>query len=1014
MLRNRQTVKILVLFVLAVFQALMPEDLTGKTFYRYVLSDSLETVTTDTLRTFQNVSSYDDDLYRRGTIYRGIRFSGSSSPGIVSGFNLEVKGMISDDMEVSAFISDNNMAVTEEGSTESLSDIDNIYLQFKHPNFMSRMGNFDVRYEKGELGYLTNELSGAYMNIKGAGNSADGYISAGGGEYTSYELTALEGISGPYRIISETSVSKVSSGSETVWLNGIKLERGEDYYFDNMTSELYFRPGTAVHYGDRIVFDCRTVKNGYKNITYGFDNQNSAMENSLNLSFNYYSSSDLKDDPLAFDITQSVKDELERSDNPYIYVSGAVYNEDQGSYDLVMPDSIFVYEGKGSGDYEVRFTRFASGGLYNIEYDSTGTAYFVYDPVNGGNYLPLIKVNAPQAYSRFHGSGEYRSENITFRTEYAASGISTNTFYEDRIIFDGFGDTEELILSFGKSWYGKWKASFGRKYLNEDLILPSRFERVISEEEIDTRAMAKGRKYLRYNGKLFHDLENRYKNSYQYFYAESGSSVREKGHIFNSSIFSNNLYYRADVSYYEAESDSVLKKKKNIYFNPGFSDGIWSVSPYIKVNTAAEIFGSDEEDRKTVKIGSITGYSSNNNSITHSGEYADFKYGSRTYLVRHTNTVRMTNRIGSYLSSEAVWTDVYNDHKDSADTRYDVISCITNFNMENRYRIFAEYSTERNGFYPKVRTYYRVPEGTGDFIYYEGEYFPDDFGNFSYYVSQSDDPIKVSSVKLDVRSFFDFKDTEDDNILYWLSRIDVEQDISIYEKSRSENEAEIMFLNLASFQGDSTVGGTIGSKTSLFFLKKEKLGMDYCFNFKKDMLREFLNYSENKLLNEHNLVLRRTEGDFTSRLSGSTASIKRSGAADTRLDDLTKRYVSYYFRHNFKTDMSYSAEIEYGVENESVRHAESESYRLTTGISAGFNSKGVFRSGLDIIRVDSEGRIPLTMNSGYGKGMSYKWSAAADYSFSRNIFGNMIYNGRLLSYDRRSFHEMKIEIRMEF
>jgi len=52
------------------------------------------------------------------------------------------------------------------------------------------------------------------------------------------------------------------------------------------------------------------------------------------------------------------------------------------------------------------------------------------------------------------------------------------------------------------------------------------------------------------------------------------------------------------------------------------------------------------------------------------------------------------------------------------------------------------------------------------------------------------------------------------------------------------------------------------------------------------------------------------------------------------------------------------------------------------------------------------------MNSGYGRGWSYKWSVSSDYGFSTSVTGSLSYNGRFLANDPRPFHELKADIRM--
>ncbi len=54
------------------------------------------------------------------------------------------------------------------------------------------------------------------------------------------------------------------------------------------------------------------------------------------------------------------------------------------------------------------------------------------------------------------------------------------------------------------------------------------------------------------------------------------------------------------------------------------------------------------------------------------------------------------------------------------------------------------------------------------------------------------------------------------------------------------------------------------------------------------------------------------------------------------------------------------------------------------------------------------------MNQGLGKGVSYKWNSTANYSFSKSVKGNLFYTGRYYSYDVKPFHELRVEVRMEF
>ncbi|MFA6653791.1 MAG: hypothetical protein WCS93_05585 [Candidatus Delongbacteria bacterium] len=990
------------------------EDIAGRIFRRYSLADTLGTDTLSQKFIPERKEDNSGQLYKNGVIYRGISFKGSSGTGMISGLNLELQGKISENMEISAFISDDNMAVSGEGSTESLKDIENIYIQFRHPRFMSRMGNFSVDYNSGEYGKLASSLSGALLNVNSGGYTAEGFVSAGRTEYSTMEFKGIEGISGPYLILRSGNEFEIEAGSETVWINGIKLDRGTDYYFDNLTAELHFLPGTPVHEADRIIIDFRYSEEDYNNITYGFDTKADLLGQKVKIGLNYYETEDIKNKPLSFDMTDEISQMLQNSDSERIYISGAELTPDEGDYDLVEPDSIFVYRGSGNGDYTVRFSYFETGGEYNIDYDSTGTSFFVHDAINGGKYLPLIEIDAPDSYSRLHLSGSLTSGGFSFYSELAASGTNENIYNHRSTDFKGLGDREEISFSAESRNMGEFKLYLNRKFYNKELVLPSRLKEVRENEDIDDTGMISAGDYLKYGFGLDHRYKDNFDNKYNGYYIEKGVSFFETGHQFSSYGRAGKYFYKSEIDFSEAENDSTVKEKTAFFINPGFSGDLWSFGPYYKKIDSSDLVSGEKREDTSVKIGNFSGFSARNVSVKHNFEYGNEDKELNGVLKRYTNTVKLENRIGTILSTDAVWTNVRTDDRDSADVNYNLINFRMNFNKDGRYRIFGEYGAENSRYYRKIRTYYKVDEGTGDYIFADGEYYPDDFGNYSYFVSQEDDPSKITGVRLSIKSFFDMKETENRrNILYWLSRFDIEQDVEITEKSRTERPNDILLLNISTFQQDSTVSGLIESKTILHFLRNRKLSADYSYLYRQNLYREFINYSDNTLLRAQNTSLKIINGKFTHRLSGRYERSERNGFNEIKLDDVLKKYVSYSVRHNIKPYFTWSSEFEFGKEHEVVRNLRTESYRLSPGMSVGISEYGILRTAVDIIKIDSSRNTPYSMNSGYGVGMSYKWKADADYRFSNSVLGNLSYSGRYLSYDSNPYHELRIEFRME-
>ena len=1001
---------------------LRPEeyDFTGRSFYRYQALDSLssDSSSAEILKPAEFMSGA-SKLVKKGTIYRGIKIDADSGTGIVSGLNLEVKGSLTDSIEVSAYISDDRLAVTEEGSTEAFSDIEKIYIQFKHPNFLSRMGDFKTDYSAGEFGELRKELSGAFLKINDRNNSVEGFISAQSPAFEKYTVKGVEGISGPYTLKSSSGYEvEIVPGSEVVYLNGIRLGRGDDYFLDYENSELSFTPRIHIRSGDIIAADFQYKASDYEKTVYGFNAQNSFVNNKLRTSLSYFAESENKNKPVTFDMNDEISENMEISPENYVYISGAEFSEGEGDYDLL--DSIhYVYAGKGNGDYKVRFTDFGSAGEYDISYDSIGTAFYVYDPIDGGKYMPLIRRNTPGSYSRFHSSVNYTGKNIVAETEFVASGMNENLFYSEDMKFKGFGNRERFVFRTDEKKIGKFEIDLSRKDFNSDLVLHTRLNEIAEEDKIDISNYSDAVGTTAYKGKLLYNFKKYSQIGYEAVFSEFGSNSL-RSYKFTSDGYFGSYSYNGSVALSGLKQDSLETKKKYYSFRNSYRTGYFTLSPYYRNITLKEseyikTTGIDEK-----KFGNDLKFSYNEKiDIEIKAELAQYDRildGSRTrYLNSYSGSAGLKGRINSVLYSEALWSKVNNEYVsgDSTDTDYDQLNFRVNYNRSDMYRIYAEYGTERTQFVPKIRSYYKVAEGTGSFVFVDGEYFPDEFGNYEFYTLPAVSGKNVTGVKFDLKTFFDFKDkSENDNILYWLTRIDIEQSLSLYEKTTDPDIIKIMFLDISEFQSDSTVSGLIDSKTELYFLKKHRNSLDYSFNYRKNLSAEYQNYKENSLMKEHAASYLNRSSKFSHRLKGRLSSTNRYGYADIMTDNLAKKYLSYNFRHNISSRMSYFTEFEYGKESETVRKLESDSYRFSAGLNSEIYGKGILRAGADAVNVTSAGSIPYIMNSGYGRGWSYKWNMSSDYEFNKNITGNVTYSGRFLSSDSRPFHELKAEIRM--
>lgn len=395
-------------------------------------------------------------LNKNGSISRGINFGNNQDLSVNSNLDLQLSGKITEDINIQAAVSDNNLPIQAEGNTQQLQEFDRVFIRLFNDQSNLIAGDFLITRPQGYFmnlnkkvqggGYSTQTVIKRSEDKKKQGvlkSSINAAISRG--KFSRNVIPGEEGNQGPYRLQGDDGEAFiiVLSGTERVYVNGKLMKRGQDndYVIDYNTAELTFMPQQLISKDQRIVVEFQYSERNYARSLYFIEN--AYEDDRLKLNFNIYSEQDNKNQSLQQELNQSERNLLTRiGDNlDSAVISGIdTVNFDNGEvlYKLVDTmgfSNVLVYsKNPDSAIYRARFSNVGSNrGNYNqIRSDANGRVFEWVAPLNGvpqGEYEPVIRLVTPKQRQMVNLGGEYAlTENTSIKLEGAYTKNDINTF----------------------------------------------------------------------------------------------------------------------------------------------------------------------------------------------------------------------------------------------------------------------------------------------------------------------------------------------------------------------------------------------------------------------------------------------------------------------------------------------------------------------------------------------------------------------------------------------------------
>lgn len=423
-----------------------------------------------------------------------LRYGGNKSFTITAGsgrdlsldqaLNLSASGRLSPGLEINAHLSDQNLPLTETGTTTELSQLDRMFIQARAERWSATLGDLAVSSPALSLLRFERLVEGARADARTDGAAATAAYAVAKGRHRTVRIDGQEGRQGPYRLTADdgTAAVRLLANSQKVWLDGELLQPGAagDYTIDYDRAELTFTPRRPIGRDSRIVAQYQYLSDGYRRgLTYADGELRLGHRAGIRAVFFQESDDDSRAAGEALSDSQRAALARAGADTLLLWVDGGTpVPAGTGSY--VRSGSVYLRDTTGIGDYSVTFTPVGAG-RGDYQYDPT-VGGFRYVGAGLGEYVARRRLVSPQS-SRVAGlRGEVGWAGGSASAEGSLSRFDRNTL---SALDDGSNggqagsarfDWRRDSLSWGGFELRSRAISIGSSYRNPDRERPPDFE----------------------------------------------------------------------------------------------------------------------------------------------------------------------------------------------------------------------------------------------------------------------------------------------------------------------------------------------------------------------------------------------------------------------------------------------------------------------------------------------------------------------------------------------------------
>ncbi len=989
------------------------------------------------------------ELEKSGSLVRAVSVGSNQGLKVDSGLRLQISGKVSEGVEVVAALTDQNTPIQPEGDTQTLQEIDKVFIQLKSERFNATLGDYLFGLQGTEFARYQRKLQGAMASWQAgtARVTLSGAVTRG--KFRTQQFLGVEGKQGPYQLTGDRGQIDiiVLAGTERVWIDGEPMVRGEnnDYVIEYGNGQITFTRYRLITGDSRITVDFQYSDERFQRGLYGMEAQVNALDEKVQLRTTLLRESDDKDNPIAFALSDEYLQTLTAAGDSLALADGAVFvGTGKGAYRLV--DSVYVYAGQDSGDYQVRFSDLGEGrGRYR--YDSFGK--YTYVGPGQGRYEPVVILPRAQKQEL----ADFRidvlpAKNMRISAELALSNRDDN-LYSSRDDGDNTGRAWVVEMDLQPEELRVFGVNLGKTTMR----LRHRRRRPRYQDIDRTTVIEFGRRWdLGSNppagGDAISEAELHLQPWDKITFFGSGGALRQDVTGVASSRWElGTLWARPKIIELDYRIENIRRKREGEQENAWLrqrgrmSRTVWYLRPEIEFENEVK----EETPVDTLRSGfrftrlqaglSLARLKKVGAAVRFTRRIDDDRFGTAFTPRSDARTANFELNVRQWrnLTLSAVYTHRRRDFQSAEiqDTRTDLAEIRAGYRgWRNALRLDSRYQITNTQVGRLERVYFQVRPGEGTYSFDEelNEYVQDPFGDYVLRLVPTDEFVPVVELRSRVNLRFQPRRAlrPRKNEPVWrkvLRSLATDTFVRLEEKTRDPDVREIYFLNLSRYQNpEFTLLGTMSLRQDvLFFEDRKSVKLRYRLFSAKTLNNQFLGDEQRRREIRHELRLELRRG---RSLAGRFELIR---AIEDRTFSQIQRQDRFVRGLRFVADVSWrpKSRLELALQTTIGRDKDLaysdptivDRITLKPRSTYSFRRKGRLRAEIEYTRVSAtpaDRLIPYELGQGNRIGTTFRWNLTFDYRVSKNLNASASYQGRDEPHRTRTIHLARVEMRAFF